>query len=255
LYKMSGVDIKDWYRSIPPITRAWFTAIVVIPLAGRFGILAGNYMFLNWDLFFSHCQIWRAVTCALYFPITPNTGFHYLITLYFIYNYSYLLEMGLFRGKPADYVFFLMFSWVSALIMALALGQSLLFDASMFVVLYLWCVVNKDQIVSFWFGTKFKAAYFPWVLLAFHMIISGSFMNELVGICAAHLYFFMKYKYPIDFGGRDMLQTPRFFYKYFPSTRQTGGFGGGQTLGRRNDVDPPQDQGRHNWGAGRRLDG
>lgn len=35
-------------------------------------------------------------------------------------------------------------------------------------------------------------------------------MNELVGICAAHLYFFMKYKYPIDFGGRDMLQTPRF---------------------------------------------
>ena len=34
-----------------------FTAIVVIPLAGRFDILSGYYMFLNWDLFFSHCQV------------------------------------------------------------------------------------------------------------------------------------------------------------------------------------------------------
>jgi len=245
---MSGVDIKDWYRSIPPITKAWFTAAVVVPLAGRFGIIHPYYMILNWDLFFTNCQIWRVVTCALYMP----TSFNYLITLYFIYNYSYLLEEGLFRGKPADYVFYLMFAWVSSAIMALALNENLLFDASMFVVLYLWCVVNKDEVVSFWFGTKFKAAHFPWVLLAFRLILGSSIKNELIGICASHLYFFMKYKYPIDFGGRDMLQTPRFLYKYFPSSRQAAGLVRGHVL-RRGDPNDPHDEGRHNWGAGRRL--
>ena len=33
----------------------------------------------------------------------------------------------------------------------------------MFVVLYLWCVVNKDEVVSFWFGTKFKVRLFMYL--------------------------------------------------------------------------------------------
>jgi Derlin-1 len=40
-------------------------------------------------------------------------------------------------------------------------------------VLYVWCQMNKDVIVNFWFGSQFKAMYLPWVLFAFNLVISG----------------------------------------------------------------------------------
>lgn len=46
-------------------------------------------------------------------------------------------------------------------------------------VLYVWCQLNKDVVVSFWFGTRFKAMYLPWVLLAFNMILSGGYVSQI----------------------------------------------------------------------------
>jgi derlin-1 len=46
-------------------------------------------------------------------------------------------------------------------------------DPMVLSVLYIWCNLNQDQIVNFWFGTQFPAKYLPWVLLGFNMIISG----------------------------------------------------------------------------------
>jgi Derlin-1 len=40
-------------------------------------------------------------------------------------------------------------------------------------VMYVWCQLNKDTIISFWFGTQFKAMYLPWVLCGFNMIVRG----------------------------------------------------------------------------------
>lgn len=41
-------------------------------------------------------------------------------------------------------------------------------------VLYVWAQLNRETIVSFWFGTRFKACYLPWVILGFNYIIGGS---------------------------------------------------------------------------------
>ncbi|KAH7947404.1 hypothetical protein HPB52_011652 [Rhipicephalus sanguineus] len=87
-------------------------------------------------------------------------------------------------------------------------GFQLLMDPMVLSVLYVWCQLNKDVIVTFWFGTQFKAIYLPWVLLAFNMIISGGGLYELIGILVGHLYFFLMFKYPQEFGGRNLLQVP-----------------------------------------------
>ncbi|CAF3618697.1 unnamed protein product, partial [Rotaria sp. Silwood2] len=49
---------------------------------------------------------------------------------------------------------------------------------------------------------------------------------QLCGIVIGHLYFFLVFKYPQDFGGPRLIQTPSFLYRYFPN-EQTGisGFG------------------------------
>ena len=47
---------------------------------------------------------------------------------------------------------------------------------------------------------------------------------ELCGILIGHMYFFLMFKYPQDFGGPSLLSTPDFLYKYFPNRR--GGVSG-----------------------------
>lgn len=252
---MATNDIGDWYRGIPQITRYWFTGSVALPLLGKLGIVGIHSMILVYELVFHKFQIWRLITSVLYYPITPMTGFHYLINLYFLYSYSSRLESGHFDGKPADYAFMWLFNWLCLVVIGLFAEMYLLMDAMILSVLYIWCQFNKDQIVQFWFGTQFKAMYLPWVLVGFNVIIKGFDMHQLFGILVGHLYFFLMYKYPQDFGGRQFLSTPQILYKYLPNRR--GGVSGfGQApQARRADPDPaPGGGNRHNWGAGNRLD-
>lgn len=250
-------DIGDWFRSIPPITRSWFAGSIIVPLIGKLGLINPRKLTLAPDLFFGRFHLWRPVTSTLYFPIYPNTGFLFLVNLYFLYHYSTRLETGAFDGKPADYIFMLTFNWICIVITGLLMDMQLLMIPLIMSVLYVWAQFNKDTIVPFWFGTRFKAHYLPWVILGFNFIIGGSFIDELIGNLVGHLYFFLMVKYPMDLGGRSFLSTPQILYRYFPNRRGgVSGFGAPPT--RRA---APQEAagggggGRHNWGQGFRLGG
>ena len=83
---------------------------------------------------------------------------------------------------------------------------------------------------------------------------------QLCGILIGHMYFFLMFKYPQDFGGPALLSTPDILYRYFPSRRgrvsgfgqapasaqQGGGGGGGDGEGGGGEV-------AHQWGRGNRL--
>merc|ERR1719384_1092457 len=120
-----------------------------------------------------------------------------------------------------------LFNWLCLVIIGFIAELPLLMDPMILSVLYVWCQFNKDQIVSFWFGTQFKAMYLPWVLFAFNLIISGRGVMELCGILIGHMYFFLMFKYPQDFGGPSLLSTPDFLYSFFPN-RRGGVLGYGQ---------------------------
>uniref|UniRef100_UPI00358EBC48 derlin-1 n=1 Tax=Myxine glutinosa TaxID=7769 RepID=UPI00358EBC48 len=238
-------DIGDWFRNIPVISRYWFAGSVIFPLLARFGLFHPMSLILTQD-FLYRFQIWRPITAVLYYPIVPATGFHYLIHLYFLYSYSTRLETGLFDGRPADYLFMLLFNWTCIVIVGVLMDMSLLMMPLIISVMYLWAQVNRDQIVTFWFGTTFKACYLPWVITGFNFILRGSVMNELVGIFVGHLYFFLMFKYPQDFNGRCFLSTPSFLYRFLPSRRGgMGGFGAPPPPRRR----PDDDDGGHGWGG------
>ncbi len=50
-------------------------------------------------------------------------------------------------------------------------------DGMILSVMYIWCQLNKEAIMSFWFGMQFKAMYMPWVIMLFHWIMSGSYVD------------------------------------------------------------------------------
>ncbi|KAL4234371.1 Derlin 1 [Mactra antiquata] len=248
---MASNDIGDWYRGIPQISKYWFTGSVVVPLVARFGLINPTYLILLSDAVIRKFQIWRPITAVFYYPISGPRGFHYLMNLYFLYSYSTRLETGIFDGKPAEYVFMLLFNWLCLVIIGFAADLMLLMDPMILSVLYVWCQLNKDTVVSFWFGTRFKAMYLPWILLAFNMIVGGGGLQELLGIIVGHVYFFLMFKYPQDFGGVRLISTPQFLYKYFPNRRGgVSGFGQAPASTRRPNNDDNNDPGRHHWGRG-----
>lgn len=57
--------------------------------------------------------------------------------------------------------------------LTVGVSSQLLMDPMVLSVLYVWCKLNKDVIVNFWFGTRFKAMYLPWVLLGMNLILSS----------------------------------------------------------------------------------
>ena len=51
-------DLGDWYRSIPIITRYWFTGSVILPLIGKLGLVNPGSMILQFELIFYKFQVW-----------------------------------------------------------------------------------------------------------------------------------------------------------------------------------------------------
>lgn len=92
-------DLGDWYRGVPRFTRLWFTGTVALTLLGRFGLLNPINLILLYSEAVKRLQVWRFITSVLYYPLTPQSGFHYLINLYFLYNYSRRLEEGKYTIK------------------------------------------------------------------------------------------------------------------------------------------------------------
>ena len=88
------IKFQDWFKSLPIFTRYWFGLTVLFTLLGRFGLLNPQWLILAWEYLFHRFQLWRPVTALFYYPLTPQTGFHFLINLYFLYNYSLRLETG-----------------------------------------------------------------------------------------------------------------------------------------------------------------
>jgi len=156
-----GGDIQDWFKSLPFFTRYWFGGTVLFTLLGRFGILPAHWLILHWEPLWHQFQIWRPITAVFYYPLSPRTGFHFLINLYFMYNYSLRLETGIFSGRPADYAFMLMFLWICAVIIGLLMNIMFLMDPLVLSVLYVWCQLNKVR------GCVETFKYFPCIFTIF----------------------------------------------------------------------------------------
>ena len=218
-------DIADWLREIPIITRYWFLLSIAVPILGKIGLLPPTYLILIWEAI-TKLQIWRFITCFFYYPVTPMTGFHYLINLFFLYSYSIRLENGTFEGRPADYLLMLLVFGLCLIVAGLLVSLPILMDPLIIATIYVFCQLNPEMIVTFFFGIQFQARYLPWILTLFHFVTQGSVMMEIMGILVGHIYFFLKFKYPVEFGGKDYLQTPQFLLRYLPGTRLlSGGFG------------------------------
>mmetsp|Transcript_35215 Transcript_35215/g.92132 ORF Transcript_35215/g.92132 Transcript_35215/m.92132 type:complete len:248 (+) Transcript_35215:187-930(+) len=244
-------DPKLWWDTLPIVTKTLFGGSFLCTVGANVGLLPIMSLILDFQLVYYKFQIWRLATSVFLFG---KLGFPFLTWLYFLYSYSLRLEQEHFLRKTADYIYACLFCWVVLLGLAWIFGMPLIFVPFAIAIVYIWSSANQDVIVNFWFGITFQAMYFPWVLLGFNILTAQSNgMPELLGIFAGHTYFFLKTKYPRDFGGPDVLATPQFLRNLFPDEeRDRDRSFGVPPAGR--DAGPPRPR-LGGWGQGRRLGG
>ena len=57
LEDMAENDLGIWFRSIPIVTRWWFSLSIVFPLLGKLGLINGYYMILDYHSIVSRFQV------------------------------------------------------------------------------------------------------------------------------------------------------------------------------------------------------
>lgn len=166
-------DAGQWFKQLPRFTRYWLAGTITMSLLTRFGILPLQHMYLARDLVLTKLHLWRCVTSLFVYPLTPSTGFHFLINCYFITQYSARLEKDQFGRSPADYLYLQLIVSSLAVLGGLLFNVAFLMDLLVVAITYIWCQLNKDVVVNFWFGSRFKAIYLPWVLAGMELIFQG----------------------------------------------------------------------------------
>jgi uncharacterized membrane protein (DUF485 family) len=240
----------DWYYGMRPVSRYYLTLSFVTTVGCHFGFINPRYIILDWYAITHQLQLWRLATNFFYFG---RLGFPFLMTMFMLSQYSQLLERTSFDGRVADYMAMLLFGGLVLVTIGFLLDLVVMSFSLYVMVIYVWSQRQADQMVTFFFGLRFEAAYLPWALVAFTVLLGGSPVNDLLGIAVGHLFFFFHDMHPRR-GGKQWLGTPRLLEHLFPSSGN-GGFvrpqqpAGAQPMQAPGDVPPPRRAG-HDWGQG-----
>ncbi|KAH0858476.1 hypothetical protein HID58_086737 [Brassica napus] len=149
----------------------------------------------------------------------------FMFHMFFLARYCKLLEENSFRGKTADFLYMLLFGATVLTGIVLLGGMIPYLSASFakiiflsnsltFMMVYVWSKQNPYIHMSFLGLFTFTAAYLPWVLLGFSVLVGASPWVDLLGMIAGHAYYFLSEVYP-RMTNRRPLKTPAFLKALF----------------------------------------
>jgi len=225
---------QDWFKALPPFTRYYFATALATTIGATLGIITPNWIVLDFPSLFYRFHIWRPITCFIYFGAF---GFPFIIQMFILTRYLTSMEQGFPAGPrgTAEMTFFVAFTALCMIAISY-FWENLRFPgpALVFSALYVWSRRNAYLDVVFW-GFKFQAWTFPFVILVLAFLGLGSPMQDLVGLIVGHLYHFLVDIVPSVYGV-SVLKTPEFLYRLFESgairqPRQQWMQGAGYSLG------------------------
>lgn len=207
---------------MPVITRSYLTAATIVTVGCTLEIISPYSLYLNPKLVIHNYEIWRLLTNFLYFR---KMDLDFLFHMFFLARYCKLLEENSFRGRTADFFYMLLFG-ATILTSFVFIGGAIpyvsesfarilfLSNSLTFMMVYVWSKHNPFIHMSFLGLFTFTAAYLPWVLLGFAVIVGNSTWIDLLGMIAGHAYYFLEDVYP-HMTGRRLLKTPSFIKSLF----------------------------------------
>ena len=225
-------DFVRWWKEQPVVTRTITAGMLIETLLHSFHVIDYSLLLFSRHHIFKRFELWRLFTSLIF----NSLGFPFLINMFTFYQHSSQLEQAEFFGRSADYAWILVtclpFLWLGALVMKMPVLTS----SFLMVVIYYWSKKFVDQNVSFMFGLRFRGVYLPWAFLAFHVLLGGSTLPDLLGIAVGHVAWFVTCVLP-NTHKIQVVKTPGFMKRLIPNSSGPAGirYGNGEFVPRNNN--------------------
>lgn len=178
----------------PPVSRCLVVASTSLMLLCSLDMISPFSLYLNWALIIYEFQVWRLVTCFLFFG---TFGMSFFWNIYVLVFYCSSLEASAFYHKSADFLWMLICSAVMLLVLTYFFGNSYFISGAMIdIMTYVWGRRNSAAVMRVLFFTV-RAPYLPWVLAIVSLLMGSEVRDHLMGIAVGHIYFFFVDVYPL----------------------------------------------------------
>jgi len=203
------MDVQEVWLSLPVITRWYATLVVGTSILIALDVVSPFFLYFNSRLVLKG-EWWRLFTNFLYMG---ELGIDFIFHMFFLIRYSKSLEETSFRNRPADFLWLLVFGMIVLTAIAPFVKVQFLGTSLNFMLVYLWSRRNPHVPLSFLGVFNFSAAYLPWVLMCFSVLIGSSPLMDVLGMVAGHTYYFLEDVWPRSAAGagRRLIKTPRIF--------------------------------------------
>eukprot|EP00659_Diplonema_papillatum_P004495 gene4495-6965_t len=201
------------YFSIPVVTRIWLTLAFLTAGAVTFEFLNPLSLYLNFKLI-REGEVWRLVTCFLYFdPFSVHLFFH----LHFLHFNSRRLEEHFYHRRTSRYLYMLLFGAVILLALAAVLDLPFLSHSLVLMVLYVWSRRNPDEHLSIYGLVTLSAPYLAYLLVGLDFVFGSLPMTDIIGITAGHIFWYIEDILPrLLKRNKELVPTPGFLVALFP---------------------------------------
>lgn len=204
---------QDWFWGMPPCTRWYFATAMSTCVLASLKVMNPGILALSWYKVFYQFQIWRLVTDFSFFG---TFGIPFIIQMVILCRYMGKLEGQYYMGSrgTADMIVYLGFCATCLLVISYVMGGlRFMGPALTFSCLYTWSRKDPYREVNF-YGFKFLAWHFPFVLLVIAILGMGSPVHDLLGIFVGHVYTFLNDVVPTVYGVY-IVSTPEWLVRYF----------------------------------------
>ncbi|XP_072988016.1 derlin-1.1-like isoform X3 [Typha latifolia] len=100
----------EYYRSLPPVSRAYGVLCLMTTTAYYFQLYDVEYIWLSYDLVLKRFQLWRLFTNFFFLaPFSTYFGIRFLM----LARYGVLLENGSFKRRTGDFLWMIIFGALS----------------------------------------------------------------------------------------------------------------------------------------------
>merc|ERR1711959_371612 len=192
----------------PPVTRCYIIASVSLMVLCSLDVLSPFSLYLNWQLIIHELQLWRLVTCFLFFG---TFGLSFFWNTYVLMFYCSSLEDQAFHSKSADFLWMLICGAGMLLFLTFFFGNTYFISGAMIdLMTYVWGRRHSTARMQVLFLTV-RAVYLPWVLALISLLMGGNIQDHLMGIAVGHVYYFFTDVYPLlpTSGGFRLFKTSK----------------------------------------------
>ncbi|PVG03249.1 hypothetical protein CPB86DRAFT_772148 [Serendipita vermifera] len=199
-------DLLAEIRKIPPMTRLAMASAVVITVPSMMKLINPRAYYFDWPLITNKVQIYRLYT-SLWIPWSLDNPIKWLFDLVMLYRHLEPMEQKSYHKRLPDMVW--QFFWCMGVIQALCypLHFPLFWTPLLGFVVYLSSRLNPHETISFFGLFSMSIKYYPFVLVAFDMMMSPMIgCGTIAGLIVGQALFMLEYDAPSESNG---LTEPR----------------------------------------------